>query len=259
MRDHDEVYKRVIGEIERYEQRKRDRRTMLFTRVLPVAVAIAVIAAVGLYIAWRGRSGNGTGITPDNPARVTNIVQNPEGPTETTPPGIEPGETKPGYAGESEGPKCIDELNGYAFVADSQIRDDGKEAYAYTRLDSAEEGSYVGVSAEFYGIDRVTQEPVVVSASKVATEVSDGHYYGVVQYQVPVDSDVVIVRVVSDHSASDRGNVNWERVLTTEKESQGFNRRVPVPDGGANCVIEACDLPSAIRIVQGKDDRRKMS
>lgn len=219
MRDHDEVYRRVIAEIERYEQRRQSRRMMVRTRVLPVVLALTVLTFVGLYMMWKGRSGNGTGIVPGKQPGVTNIAENPSEP---------PKGPEPAYAREDSEPTYSGELNGYDYCADSQIRNDGKEAYAYTRLNSTEEGSSVSVTAEFHGIDRKTQLPVVISVSENGTENEEGQYYGVVRYQVPADSDVVIVKVISSHIVSE-GGVGWSMVLSEEKSQEGFNQRLPFP------------------------------
>ena len=111
MRDHDEVYKRVIEEIDRYEQRRRARRTMLLTRVIPAAVAVAAIVFVGLYVMWRNKKGNGAEIAPTTQPRITGIAGNPSTPGET--PGVQdPGGWKPGYAGADSEPQFIGSLNG---------------------------------------------------------------------------------------------------------------------------------------------------
>lgn len=258
MRDHDEVYKRVIEEIDRYEQRRRVRRTMLLTRVIPAAVAVAVVIVVGLYVMWRGKQGNGAGIAPTEQPRVTEIAGNPETPGET-PKAQEPGDRKPGYADADSEPQFIGSLNGNAFVTDSQIRDDGKEAYAYTRLSATGEGSYAGVTAEFYGIDRTTQTPVVITESEIATESEEGQFYGVVRYQVPEGSDIVIIKVVSDHRVSDGGGVGWENTLSTERDPNGFSRKSPLTGNNELFLVKAYERDPAPRVVRNSEFRGEES
>ena len=59
MRTHDEVYNKVLEEMTKYEERKQLQRRFLRTRVLPTAIAVVLIAAVGLFVMWRnGLIGN---------------------------------------------------------------------------------------------------------------------------------------------------------------------------------------------------------
>ncbi|MBR5712978.1 MAG: hypothetical protein IKX54_05215 [Lachnospiraceae bacterium] len=246
MRDHEEVYNRVLERIEQYEQSRRERNVMLRKRVLPTAAAIVILTAVGLYVTWSGRAGSNPETAPGEQPQITDVVKNPDGPGGQKPENVDRRKKLPDFAEAKTEPKYVGNLNGCEYVADNGISDDGKEAYAYTKLTSGDAESFADVVAEFHGIDSKTQAQVVYTATAVVTENRDGQCYGIVRYQIPDDSDVVIVRVVSEHLVSEPGGVNLEFMLTAENIPQDFNKRTPMSVPADVCELTGENLPVLI-------------
>lgn len=205
MRSHDDVYNKVLEEMAKYEERKQLQRRLLRTRVLPAALAIVLIAAVGLFAMWRngligspkitspGRDhnpgGQATGTVPEPSKPERQEARNETDVTEE-------------YADTSAYKRIPGTLEGYPVLYTSLISADGKTAYASTMIETTGEDSVVSVSATFYGINRDTNQPVELEGSEVITLNSEGQSYSIVSCCIPKSSNITITKVVSDHTVT---------------------------------------------------------
>lgn len=201
MRTHDEVYNKVLEEMTKYEERKQLQRRFLRTRVLPTAIAVVLIAAVGLFVMWRnGLIGSPKLTSPagdhEPGGQLTVTIPEPSKPQHETAKDPEKNATVSAYK------RIPVSLDGYPIVYTSLISADGKTAYASTMIESGGEDSIVSVSATFYGINLDTNTPVELEGSEVITCNAEGQSYSIVSCRIPESSNITITKVVSDHSAT---------------------------------------------------------
>ena len=205
MKSHDDVYNKVLEEMAKYEERRKQQRKLLRTRVLPAAIAIILIAAVGLFAMWRSGLVDSPKILPSSKDRrptgqLTASVPEPSKPQQEHAHIAESDSAE--FADVSAYKRIPGTLNGYPVVYTCLISADGKSAYASTMIESTAEDSVVSVSATFYGINRDTNLPVKLEADEIVTYSSEGQSYSIVSCRIPESSNITITRVVSDHAAS---------------------------------------------------------